>query len=72
MTPRCPTCGQVNHRISYTRSSSTTQHARMALGTQATPEQPETWGDVFRAGAVLLLVIASFTALVIAFEGVAR
>ena len=55
MTPRCPTCGQVNHRISY-----------------ATPEQPETWGDVFRAGVVLLLVIASFTALVIAFEGVAR
>ena len=36
------------------------------------PDQPETWGDVFRAGAVLLLVIASFTALVIAFEGVAR
>ena len=38
----------------------------------AEPEQPETWGDLFRAGAVLLLVIASFIALVIAFEGVAR
>ena len=55
MTPRCPTCGQVNHRIS-----------------SATPEQPETWGDFWRAFLTLLLVIASFTALVIAFEGVAR
>ena len=70
MTPRCPTCGQVNHRISYAEWPP--QFAREPLVVHATPEQPETWGDVFRAGAVLLLVIASFTALVIAFEGVAR